>query len=340
MDKNSKNKSNIIPMLIAVVSIALLVWGISLIADMLFGSLQADSIKITVTENPTSESVAHILKENGVIKNELLFTLLSKMKGADEKYYADEFEIKKGVGYNDLINGLTYAGRYRTADITIPEGATLKEISAIVAKTGYISEDDFALALNEEYDYAFLKGIERENKLEGYLFPDTYNISNSMSASDIIKLMLNRFGEIYTDEYAAQAQKLGYSTDEIVTLASVIEAEAGSDKDRPLVSSVFHNRLNSRTYPYLESCATVQYILGERKSILSASDTKINSPYNTYINKGLPVGPICSPGKASISAALWPADTEYYFFQSDSDGKIYYSETLNEHEKKRVQIQN
>lgn len=340
MDKSHKNKSNIIPMLIAVVSVALLVWGISLMADILFGSLQADSVKITVTENPTSESVAHILKENGVIKNELLFTLLSKMKGADEKYYADEFEIKKGVGYNDLINGLTYAGRYRTTDITIPEGATLKEIAAIVSKTGYISEDDFASALNEEYDYAFLNGIERENKLEGYLFPDTYNISNSMSAGDIIRLMLDRFDEIYTDEYAAQAQKLGYSTDEIVILASVIEAEAGSDDDRPLVSSVFHNRLDSRTYPYLESCATIQYILGERKPILSASDTSINSPYNTYINKGLPVGPICSPGKASISAALWPADTKYYFFQSDSNGKIYYSETLDEHEKKRVQIQN
>lgn len=127
--------------------------------------------------------------------------------------------------------------------------------------------------------------------------------------------------------------------DEIVTLASIIEAEAGSDADRPLVSSVFHNRLSSTTYPYLESCATVQYILGERKPILSNSDIQIDSPYNTYINEGLPIGPICSPGKASIEAALYPADTDYYFFQSDADGKIYYSETYDEHEQIMNEIQ-
>ncbi len=340
MDKKTKQKSNIMPMILAVISIALLVWGISTAGDILFGSLQADSVKITIGQNPDSASVARILKKNGVIKNEFLFTLLSKMKGADEKYYADEFEIRKGVGYNDIINGLTYTGRYRTTNITIPEGATLKEIAAIVADTGYISEAEFGKALESEYDYEFLAGIERENPLEGYLFPDTYNISNTMTGEDIIKVMLDRFDEIYTDEYEGRAKQLGYSMDEIVTLASVIEAEAGSDTDRPLVSSVFHNRLDSKTYPYLESCATVQYILGEEKPILSASDTKIKSPYNTYINKGLPVGPICSPGKASIEAALYPKDTDYYFFQSDANGKIYYSKTLSEHESKRQQIQN
>ena len=137
--------------------------------------------------------------------------------------------------------------------------------------------------------------------------------------------------------YGDKKQK--YSVDDIVTLASVIEAEAGSDADRPLVSSVFHNRLDSSTYPYLESCATVQYILGERKPILSNSDIQIKSPYNTYINKGLPVGPICSPGKASLEAALRPADTDYYFFQSDASGKLYYSKTLAEHERKKNEIQ-
>ena len=151
--------------------------------------------------------------------------------------------------------------------------------------------------------------------------------------------MLNRFEQIFTDDYKAAAKRAGYSVDEIVTLASVIEGEAGSDADRPLVSSVFHNRLNSATYPYLESCATVQYILGERKPILSNSDIRIQSPYNTYINKGLPLGPICGPGKASIEAALYPSDTDYYFFQSDAAGKLYYSKTLAEHERKKNEIQ-
>lgn len=338
-DNKRKRKSALIPMVLAVVAVVLIVQAIFMAGDVLFGSLDKESITITIGENPNSHSVAQTLKENHIIKYPWLFELMSNIKGADGKYYSDEFEIHKGSGYNLLINGLTYADRYRTTDITIPEGSTLKEITNIVAETGYITAEDFTAALNESYDYDFLQDIDRENPLEGYLFPDTYNISNQMSGSDIVKLMLDRFEQIFTDEYRAAAQEAGYDMDEIVTLASIIEAEAGSDADRPLVSSVFHNRLDSTTYPYLESCATVQYILGERKPILSNSDIQIDSPYNTYINKGLPIGPICSPGKASIEAALYPADTDYYFFQSDADGKIYYSETYDEHEQIMNEIQ-
>lgn len=338
-DNKRKRKSALIPMILAVVAVVLIVQAIFMAGDVLFGSLDKESVTITIGENPNSHSVAQTLKENHIIKYPWLFELMSNIKGADGKYYSDEFEIHKGSGYNLLINGLTYADRHRTTDITIPEGSTLKEITNIVAETGYITAEDFTTALNESYDYDFLQGIDRENPLEGYLFPDTYNISNQMSGSDIVKLMLDRFEQIFTDEYRAAAQEAGYDMDEIVTLASIIEAEAGSDADRPLVSSVFHNRLDSSTYPYLESCATVQYILGERKPILSNSDIQIDSPYNTYINKGLPIGPICSPGKASIEAALYPADTDYYFFQSDADGKIYYSETYDEHEQIMNEIQ-
>lgn len=338
-DNKRKRKSALIPMILAVVAVVLIVQAIFMAGDVLFGSLDKESVTITIGENPNSHSVAQTLKENHIIKYPWLFELMSNIKGADGKYYSDEFEIHKGSGYNLLINGLTYADRYRTTDITIPEGSTLKEITNIVAETGYITAEDFTAALNESYDYDFLQDIDRENPLEGYLFPDTYNISNQMSGSDIVKLMLDRFEQIFTDEYRAAAQEAGYDMDEIVTLASIIEAEAGSDADRPLVSSVFHNRLDSTTYPYLESCATVQYILGERKPILSNSDIQIDSPYNTYINKGLPIGPICSPGKASIEAALYPADTDYYFFQSDADGKIYYSETYSEHEQIMNEIQ-
>ena len=334
-----KRKSSAFTLILAVIAIVLLVQAISTAGDMLFGSMKDESVKITVSDGMNSRSVAQLLKENGVIKNTLAFEIVSNMKGADKKYHAGEFEIHKGSGYIALINGLTYNSGYTTANITVPEGSTLAQIADIAAKTGYVGKDEFMAALGEDYDYEFLSGIKRENKLEGYLFPDTYNISNTMSARDIINLMLKRFGEVYKDEYSERARSLGYSDDEIVTLASVIEAEAASDNDRPLVSGVFHNRLKSKTYPYLESCATVQYILGERKAILSNSDIKIKSPYNTYINKGLPAGPICSPGKAAIEAALYPADTDYMFFQSDADGKIYYAKTLEEHEQIRRRIQ-
>ncbi len=340
MTKKKILKSKTFSMLIGVLAIVLFIHGISVIIDVAFGSLKSESANVTVSEGYDSRDVSRLLKDEGVIKHRYVFELLSWLKGADERYYPGDFVIKKGSGYVALINGLTYRSNYKTTNITVPEGANLKEIAKIVSKTGYVSEDEFNDALKEKYDYEFLKGIKRDNKLEGYLFPDTYNISNQMSARDIIELMLARFEDIFTDEYEHRAKQLGYDMDEIVTLASVIEAEAATQKDRVLVSGVFHNRLKSNSYPYLESCATVQYILGQRKAILSAADTKIKSPYNTYINKGLPIGPICSPGKAALEAALYPSDTSYYFFQSDADGKIYYASTLSEHEKIRQQIQN
>ena len=120
--------------------------------------------------------------------------------------------------------------------------------------------------------------------------------------------------------------------DEVITLASIIEREAAGDEDRGKVSSVFHNRLDSKELPYLQSCATVQYILQERKSVLSIADTKIDSPYNTYLYKGLPPGPIAAPGLASIKAALYPEDTDYYYFVVNADGKHLFAKTLKEHE--------
>ena len=129
---------------------------------------------------------------------------------------------------------------------------------------------------------------------------------------------------------AERADALGMSVHEVITLASIVEREATS-KDRELISSVFHNRLNSKTYPYLESCATVQYILGERKARITIKDTEIDNPYNTYENKGLPPGPIASPGIASIEAALYPSDTDYLFFAVSEDGKHHFSKTYDEH---------
>ena len=205
-DNKRKRKSALIPMILAVVAVVLIVQAIFMAGDVLFGSLDKESVTITIGENPNSHSVAQTLKENHIIKYPWLFELMSNIKGADGKYYSDEFEIHKGSGYNLLINGLTYADRYRTTDITIPEGSTLKEITNIVAETGYITAEDFTAALNESYDYDFLQNIDRENPLEGYLFPDTYNISNQMSGSDIVKLMLDRFEQIFTDEYRASTE--------------------------------------------------------------------------------------------------------------------------------------
>ncbi len=336
-----KPKSNLFRIIIFVVLLAL-VLRIGLLGLEVLGIFQPrETVTVTLrAEQTTPYAVGKVLQAAEVIDSPLVFTALAKLKGAENRFFAATFEVDKGSGYNSLINTLTYDSGYRTTDITIPEGSTVKDIRHIVTETGYVTAQEFDEALEADYDYPFLADITRDNPLEGYLFPDTYNISNAMQASEIVNLMLNRFSQVYTQAYSDRARALGYSDDEILILASLIEGEAGTGNDRSRVSAVFHNRLNKPyVYPYLQSCASVQYILGEKKPILSMEDTRIDSPYNTYRYKGLPIGPICNPGKAAIEAALYPAKTNDYYFQSDAQGKIYYAETMQEHERMKIEIQ-
>lgn len=337
--KAKKRRSVLILSVIAAAALIVSVWLATVVGDFLRGSMHPDSTVITIPDGARAADIASILDENGIIRYPGLFRLVSRIIGVDGKYRYGEFEIKKGSGYLKLIKQLTHQSNYRNGWLTIPEGYTIKQIASEVERLGLASKQEFMAALDKEYPFDFLPLKKRDNYLEGYLFPDTYNFTSDMAPEDMIYIMLQRFDTIFSDAYRKRAKELGMSIDEVVILASMIEAEAGSDTDRPKVSSVFHNRLKSSETPYLESCATVQYILGTRKPILSTSDTQINSPYNTYINKGLPIGPICNPGEASIKAALYPENTNYYYFQSDANGKIYYAKTYEEHERIRRQIQ-
>ena len=191
----------------------------------------------------------------------------------------------------------------------------------------------FMEAAEKDYGTEFEKNIpERNNRLEGYLFPETYEFYATDSAETIIKKMLGGFDYIWTDEYDRRCAELSMSVDDVVILASIIEREAGSIAEMKKVSSVFHNRL--KIGMALQSYATVQYILPERKDVLSVSDTKIDSPYNTYLYPGLPEGPIANPGRAAVEAALYPEDTEYYYFKVNDDGVTVFSENLTEHNSK------
>ena len=189
-----------------------------------------------------------------------------------------------------------------------------------------------------QFDYGFVNAIPRtENRLEGYIYPATYQIFPGTSPHDIVTMLLDAFNSKVMPVY--NASNTTDPIDYVVTMASVIEREAASEEEMPIVSSVFNNRLYEGRK--LESCATVQYILGERKPVLSEEDTEIDSPYNTYRNKGLPVGPICSPGLAAIRAALYPEQTPYMYFVAAADGsRNYFSETYAQHQEKVRQIQN
>jgi UPF0755 protein len=178
-----------------------------------------------------------------------------------------------------------------------------------------------------------LNDIDPETCLEGFLFPETYEMKVGASESQIAERMLSQFDKVFKDSYYERAEELGMTINEVVTLASVIEREAQLDSERARISGVFHNRINKGWK--LQSCATVQYILGERKEVLSYDDIAIESPYNTYINAGLPPSPIASPGEKSIIAALYPEDTDFMFFvaSGENDGSHIFSKTLKEHEK-------
>lgn len=312
---------------------------LSMIDDYNKGSLKAATQLVSINENATTKMVANELEQRGVIKSAMLFRWFSRIKGYDGKYIVGNFEIVKGSGYEAIMKQLTQTVGKQSRRVTIPEGFTSARTASSIEAAGLADAESFLAATKTNYYYSFLPKTSRDDNLEGYLFPDTYTFTNQDPPEEMVKTMLRRFDSVFDDKYKARATELGMSIDQVVILASVIEAEAGSDDDRTKISGVFHNRLESKTYPYLESCATVQYILKERKTILSAEDTQIKSPYNTYINKGLPIGPICNPGKASIEAALWPEQTDYMYFQSDANGKTYYAKTLQEHEAIRRQIQ-
>ncbi|HOQ00530.1 MAG TPA: endolytic transglycosylase MltG [Acetivibrio clariflavus] len=191
----------------------------------------------------------------------------------------------------------------------------------------------------EKFDYDFIAQIpERENRLEGYLFPDTYFFDPLSSDREIITKFLDNFDMKFKLDYYARAKELNMTVDEIITLASIIEKETALPEEKPIISSVFHNRLKSKdpSLRKLQTDATIQYILfkrdGKIKEKLTEADTKIDDPYNTYLYEGLPPGPICSPGLASIEAALYPEKTDYYYFVAKGDGSHYFSKTLSEHE--------
>ena len=287
----------------------------------------AEPMVVVVEEGDTLAKTAEVLKERGAILDERLFVSVARYLGAEKQIKAGEYKIDPAMSPKDILVMLI-KGRVIEYPFTVPEGLNIYQVADLLAEKGFVDRDEF-LRFTTDKDFIASLGIEAPT-LEGYLFPDTYRVNRSMREPQIITLMVTRFLDVLGQE-KENSRTEGTRTDyEMLILASIVEKETGAAAERPLVSAVFTNRLTKEMK--LDSCATVIYGIWDRfDGNLTQRDLTTWTSYNTYMNPGLPPGPICSPGRESIAAAMSPADVDYLYFVSKNDGTSYFSSTLSEH---------
>ncbi len=301
--------------------------------DVLALNKEPLTASVTITEGESLGDVTAELKEKGLVKYGYLFQLFASFTHKAEKITAGSYELSTVMDYSALLNNISSTSAYReTVTVTIPEGYTVEEIFKLMENKGVCSYNDLLKVAQEEtFDFDFLKDVKttKEKRLEGYLFPDTYEFYKGADAKNVINTMLKNFDERFDSKMEAEMQLLGYSKNDIIIMASIIEKETdGSDQRN--IASVIQNRLkNTWATPkgYLQVDSTIQYLLKERKKKLTDKDLEIDSPYNTYKNPGLPIGPICNPGLTAIQAALEPNKTNYYYFMLGKDGTTHFFDT-------------
>ncbi len=293
-------------------------------------------VSTSTVYEPDMDYVADQLKDNGLIKYKWLFKLFTSFTHSSSKLRPGTYELNTTMDYHALITNLGSTTSNRaTVSVTFIEGATEDQIFQQLEDNGVASVADLEeTAASHEFDYDFLEDLDTGDyhRLEGYLFPDTYEFYLEDSPTNVIDKMLTRFDEIFTDDMVEQATEMGYSVHEIVTIASLIEKET-SGTDRTTIASVIYNRLersNSETAGYLNIDATIYYVTGT--TVTSDDYTSVDSPYNTYLYRGLPPGPIANPGYSSLYAALNPDDTDYYYYILNPEtGEHDFSSTYAEH---------
>lgn len=336
---NAKRKNNINKLIICLITIiGLLIMGKSYYdrGFMAIDTENPEEIDVEIPAGSSSNKIASILKEKGLVRSENIFKIAIRNTKAAEDLKAGNYILRTDMDVYEIIQELTKGGNNkRVAKFTIPEGYEIRQMADKLAEEGIVNRERFLeLTSDKKYfedKYFFLRELEEGQGLEGFLFPSTYEIYIDATEEDIIDKMLSKFEEVFEKDIRPHMDKYDLTINEVVTLASIIEREGKLDEERELISAVFHNRLKEGML--LQSCATVQYALGERKEVLSNQDVKIDSKYNTYIHEGLPPAPIASPGENSLIAAINPADVDYLYFRTKEDGTggHVFSKTYDEH---------
>ncbi len=313
--------------------LAVLVSGVFWYNDQLKSVAPADAkpVILKVKSGMTTGTIADILLERNLIRNRTVFLFAARQAGLDKSLQAGEFAFSRAMNVPQIIE-IMAKGITVYSEFTVPEGFTVEQIAALLEEKGLARKDRF-LTLAQKYS-PFYKQPSRTDvkyRAEGFLFPDTYRINRGASEEDILLIMAKEFERQFTPELQAKAKDIGLSAYEVIVLASLIEREVQLAKERPMVARVFLNRLKIEMP--LQSCATIQYILGYAKEELTIADTQLPSPYNSYLNAGMPPGPVANPGLSSIQAALNPAAGDWLYFVVDGKtGGHRFSRTLAEHE--------
>ncbi len=354
------------PLLVGLISVAI-VWmalsaGFNFVMETFILPVDMDDptpITIVVENSDSASTIANKLYdaglegEEGLINNKAVFKVYVDFVGKATQLRAGTYTLSRNMGIEQIVDIICEGNPPRATTIfTALEGYTIEPYTTVtdrnmlyaIEAAGIEMDEERFLELcddREQYEaYDFVDQIpmdSRDTLLEGYLFPDTYEVYVDSSPESIINRMLLRFNEIFTEEYMLRAQELGMTIDEVVTLASLIEREAATTDDFAKVSAVFHNRLNGEQN--LESCASLQYVHKTSKYEYNAEERAVQSPYNTYMNAGLPIGPICNPGQQAIEAALWPneefLEEDYrYFCNMDlpENTSLIFAKTYEEHQ--------
>lgn len=320
--------------------------GISTVLHKMFGPADkhdSSPVLFTVNSGASLSSVASSLKERGLIKTSFGIKLLADFTSVSSKIQSGEYVLDRTMSAQDILDTITKpTASSKIISVTIIEGMRLETIADTLQATGVIESADEFLQLCNDVDafpdYEFLQPLKEKTGLkylmEGYLFPDTYQFYADTDPKVCINRMLARMNTIYSDEYKKQAEKMGMSMHDVLTLASIAEKE-GRDGDFDKISAVIHNRLTKGMK--LESDVTVQYALNISKLNLDSTQLAVDSPYNTYLVTGLPAGPICSPSKKAIEAALFPNEEVvkggylYFLLTDPYTGEVAYSKTYEEH---------
>lgn len=285
--------------------------------------------EVEVAPGMSFKAIAATLEREGLIRSRRTFEVFGRLQGITRRVRVGYYGLSTDMSMWKVLEALR-SGRIIEYEVVVPEGYNLYQIGHVLAGTPLITDPRQFIAMATKKEFAKGLGIDAD-RLEGYLFPDTYYFPKGTRLEDIAKRMVQRYREVFVDSYRARAAELGFTEHQIVTLASIIEKEAKVPTERSLVAAVYHNRL--RIGMRLQADPTAVYGTKAWITNVTKQDLQRRSPYNTYLRKGLPPGPIANPGQGAILAALYPEDVDYLFFVAQGDGSHYFSKEYGDHTK-------